>query len=234
MIEVSRVRVYGFEPAVRGTRNPMNSWEKSDSDFSCKICDGCYYENEKQTTEFNDTVDCWCNNTALRIGPNDLALLTRLANAGPDHGKFMRMITVYMDINAPFYWWKEFDTYKVGTVANSCSTMHKIHAKEFGVDDFSVERVSGEAGKQLIYAIVDYLNYNRKMYNETKDKSYWENMIQLLPSSFNQLRTVELNYAVIKNMYHARKNHKLEEWKTLCREFEQLPYANELIIGGTK
>ena len=207
MIEVSKVRVYGWEPAIRGTRNPMNSWSKSDT--------------------------IYCGEFAPEIGPNDLALLTRLANAGPDHGKFLRMITVYMDINAPFYWWKEYDTYKVGTVANSCSTMHKIHAKELTVDDMSHEELD-EAGLQLMEAIADYINYNRNAFNETKDKKYWKRMIKLLPTSFNQLRTVELNYAVIKNMYHARKNHKLDEWHTLCREFENLPYANELIIGGTK
>lgn len=233
MLEVSKVRVYGWEPAVRGTRNPMNSWEKSDSDFSCKTCKGCYYESEMQTTEGDGVVDCWCNNTALRIGPNDLALLTRLANAGPDHGKFLRMITVYIDINAPLYWWKEYDTYKVGTVANSCSTMHKIHEKPFTFDDFSHEHLN-EPSMQLLEAIIDLLNRNRKFYIETKDKKFWHQMIQLLPTSFNQLRTAELNYAVIKNMYHARKNHKLDEWHTLCRAFENLPYAKELIIGETK
>ena len=208
MIEIGKVRIYGWEPAISGARNPMNSWAKSDT--------------------------IYCGEFAPEIGPNDLALLTRLANAGPDHGKFLRMITVFIDVNAPFYWWKEYDTYKVGTVANSSSTMHKIHEKEFGVDDFSVERVTGEAGRQLIYAIVDYLNYNRKMFNETKDKRYWENMIQLLPNSYNQFRTLELNYEVVRRMYHARKNHKLKEWRDLCREFEKLPYANEFIIGGTK
>ena len=233
MIEVSKVKVYGWEPAIRGTRNPMNSWDKSDSDFSCKVCDGCYYENQKNRTEYLDAVDIWCNNTALRIGPNDLALMTRLANAGPDHGKFLRMITVYMDINAPLYWWKEFDTYKVGTVANSCSTMHKIHAKEFKLADFSWEHLN-EPSVQLLEAIIDYLNFNRKSFVETKDKKYWHQMIQLLPTSFNQLRTVELNYEVVRRMYHARKNHKLDEWKALCGEFEKLPYAKEFIIGGTK
>lgn len=233
MIEVSKVRVCGWEPAVRGTRNPMNSWEKSDSNFSCETCDGCYYEGEKITTEGYGVVDCWCNNTALRIGPNDLALLTRLANAGPDHGKFLRMITVYMDINAPLYWWKEFDTYKVGTVANSCSTMHKIHAKEFTIDDFSHEHLT-EPSSQLLDSIIDLLNFNRGMFIETKDIVYWRQMIQMLPTSFNQLRTIEMNYEVVRRMYHARKNHKLGEWHTLCREFENLPYAKELIIGEKK
>ena len=254
MIEVSKVKVCGWEPAIMGARNPMNSRDKSDSDFSCKVCDGCYYENQKNRTEYLDTVDIWCNHTALRIGPNDLALMTRLANAGPDHGKFLRMITVYMDINAPLYWWKEFDTYKVGTVANSCSTMHKIHAKEFTIDDFSHEKLARPALTPLRHTI-DILNVYRELFVEWDDKNdntknallvglsegeeynkkwAWEQMIQLLPSSYNQLRTVELNYEVVRRMYHARKNHKLDEWRTLCGEFEKLPYAKELIIGGTK
>jgi hypothetical protein len=137
-----------------------------------------------------------------------------------------------MDVTAPLYWWKEADQYKIGVTTNSCSTMHKIHAREFGVDDFSVERVSGESGRQLIYAIVDYLNYNRKMFNDTKDKQYWHNMIQILPTSYNQLRTVTLNYEVLRNMYHARKNHKLTEWVDLTKVIEALPYAKELICNG--
>lgn len=220
MIEVSKVRVYGWEPAIRGARNPMNSWDKSDTDFS--------YGAVTETAT--------CGNSAIVhpvVGPNDLGLMTRLANAGPDHGKFLRMIKVYMDINAPLYWWKEFDTYKVGTVANSCSTMHKIHAKEFTLDDFSHEHLS-EFNESILEANIFTLNAERNSFLVTKDKKYWWQMIQLLPSSYNQLRTVELNYEVIKRMYHARKNHKLDEWQTLCREFEKLPYAKELIVGGTK
>ena len=229
MIEVSKVRVYGWEPALRGTRNPLNSWDRSDTDFSFGAvtgiakCGGCSIEHPL-------------------IGPNDLSLLTRLANAGPDHGKFLRMITVYMDISALLYWWKEFDTYKVGTVANSCSTMHKIHSKEFTLDDFSHEHltlydVEGEICRDWLgdlEDLIDDLNLARELFLETKDKKYWWQMIQLLPSSYNQLRTVELNYEVVRRMYHARKNHKLDEWRTLCGEFERLPYAKEFIIGETK
>ena len=221
MLEVSKVKVYGWEPTIRGTRNPMNSWEKSDTDFSFGAvtgiakCGGCSIEHPL-------------------IGPNDLGLMTRLANAGPDHGKFMRMIKVYMDINAPLYWWKEFDTYKVGTVANSCSTMHKIHAKEFTLDDFSHEHLTDGALTALKSVIVPQLNADRCEFLKTRDKMYWWQMIQLLPSSYNQLRTVELNYEVVKRMYHARKNHKLDEWHTLCEAFENLPYAKELIVGGAK
>ena len=235
MIEVSKVRVVGWEPAVRGTRNPMNSWEKSDSNFSCETCDGCYYESEKITTEGYGTVDCWCNNTALRIGPNDLALMTRLANAGPDHGKFLRMITIYMDINAPLYWWKEFDTYKVGTVANSCSTMHKILSKEFELEDFSHEHLC-EWAKGELECVIEHLNHYRYKYNNyevnegyTKKDCWWQ-MIQLLPSSYNQKRTVQLNYQVLKSMYHARKNHKLDEWIDFCKWCETLPYFKEICI----
>ena len=235
MISVSKVRVQGWEPAIRGARNPMNSWSKSDTDFSF----GAVAETAK------------CGDTTIVhpiIGANDLNLLTRLANAGPDHGKFMRMITVYMDINAPLYWWKEFDTYKVGTVANSCSTMHKIHDKEFTLDDFSHEHLSNRLATYvrgtnhttnydylvMLEQTIGSLNLARTMFLVTKDKEYWWQMIQLLPSSYNQLRTVELNYEVVKRMYHARKSHKLDEWRTLCGEFEKLPYARELIIGGTK
>lgn len=226
MIEVSKVRVYGWEPTIRGARNPLNSWSKSDTDFS--------YGAVTETAT--------CGNSAIVhpvVGPNDLGLMTRLATAGPDHGKFLRMITVYMDINAPLYWWKEYDTYKVGTVANSCSTMHKIHAKEFTLDDFSHEHLTlydpeGEICRDWLgdlEDLIDDLNLARKLFLETNDKKYWWQMIQLLPTSFNQLRTVELNYEVVKRMYHARKNHKLDEWHTLCEVFEDLPYAKELIIG---
>ena len=220
MIEVSKVRVYGWEPAIMGARNPMNSWSKSDTDFSYGAV--------------TETATCGGSKIVHPVvGPNDLALLTRLANAGPDHGKFLRMITVYMDINAPLYWWKEFDTYKVGTVANSCSTMHKIHAKEITLDDFSHEHLDWKC-RDVLEKLIEQLNVNREDFVNTKDKSCWWNMIQLLPTSFNQLRTVELNYEVVKRMYHARKNHKLDEWHTLCRVFERLPYANELILGGNK
>ena len=216
MIKVTNVDVMNFDNAIRGMRNPLNSWEKGDSGW----------DGFGESHGFGDA-------DGFTIGENDLALAMKLANAGSDDRKFLRQIFVSMDILAPLYWWKEFDTYKVGTVANSCSTMHKIHAREFGVDDFSVERVSGEAGRQLIYAIVDYLNYNRKMFNDTKDKQYWHNMIQILPTSYNQLRTVTLNYEVLRNMYHARKAHKLQEWRTLFEVIKTLPYS-QLITGEDK
>lgn len=203
MIQISKTNVSGFEAAIRGMRNPMNSWDKSDSVF----------------TDYNGMTDY--------IGKNDFDLMMKLSKAGNDHGKFLRMINVSMDINAPLYWWKEFDTYKVGTVANSCSTMHKIHSKEFTVEDFSCEHLDEASMKVLDYNI-NVLNMNRDEFIKKKDKKYWWNMIQLLPSSYNQKRTVVLNYAVLKNMYHARKEHKLDEWHIFCRWIEQLPYA-ELI-----
>ena len=212
MIRISEVEVFGWKAAIRGMRNPFNSWDKSDS-FNCDtepICTGC-------------CSDC--------IGENDLALMCKLSDAGSDHAKFLRFIDVTLDINAPLYWWKEFDTYKVGTVANSCSTMHKIHAKAFTLDDFSHEHLDQYACNTLATTITN-LNSNRLFFNNTKGKEYWYNMIQLLPSSFNQLRTVKLNYAVLKAMYHARKNHKLNEWREFCQWIETLPYAKELITNG--
>lgn len=203
MIKIEKTSIYGWEESIRGMRNPKNSWYRSDSGW---------WEDEEGDTVF-------------KLGPNDADLMRRLCKGGPVHAKFRRMIVVYVDINAPFYWWKEFDTYKVGTVCNSCSTMHKIHAKEFSVDDFSVERVTGEAGRQLIQSIVDYLNYNRKMYNETKDKQYWENMIQILPTSYNQTRTILFNYEVLNNIYHSRLFHKLTEWHKICAWIESLPHS---------
>ena len=203
MIKFENVEIYGWEAAIRGMRNPKNSWEKSDTIF-----DG----------------DKWC------MGDNDLKLMTSLAAAGTDHGKFLRMITVTLDIAAPLYWWKEFDTYKVGTVANSCSTMHKIADKEFTLDDFSAEHLIGQP-LAVMNNVINTLNDWRKHYLATKYKDAWWQMIQLLPSSYNQKRTVQLNYAVLKNMYHARKNHKLDEWINFCGWTETLPYA-ELITGN--
>ena len=207
MIKIEKTDVYGWAIAIRGMRNPLNSWEKSDSKW-----DG-----------FGDA-------DGYAVGENDLDLMKRLVSAGSDHSKFMRMITVTCDITAPLYWWKEFDTYKVGTVANSCSTMHKIHAKEFVLGDFSWEKLYTPMGQSAYAMIIDALNNARENYLETKDKKYWDEMIQLLPSSYNQKRTVQLNYAVLRNMYHARKNHKLDEWRELCKYIETLPYA-ELIVG---
>lgn len=229
MIKFENTEVMGWEAAIRGMRNPMNSWEKSDSG--------------KYEDPFSD------EGTVIRgydIGSNDLDLMTRLRNAGTDHRKFMRMITVYVDITAPLYWWKEFDTYKVGTVANSCSTMHKIHEKEFTLEDFSCEHFVGECGidvfvdpttsvhfeySDVLYLTVKALNEARRQYIETKDKKYWWQMIQLLPSSYNQKRTVMLNYEVLANIYKSRKNHKLDEWSVGFMEWiESLPYS-ELITG---
>ena len=203
MLKVERISVMNFDNAIRGARNPMNSWEKSDS----------YYDE----------------NGKFVMGPVDLDFGHRLAIAGIDHRKFLRMIFVSMDITAPLYWWKEFDTYKVGTVANSCSTMHKIHAKAFERDDFSHDRLD-ESGLALLDAIVDYLEVERRKFLEDKtNRQPWHNMIQMLPSSFNQMRTVSLNYENLINIYYARRTHKLAEWHTLCDAIVQLPYAKELI-----
>lgn len=206
MIKIEKTVVCGWEPAIRGMRNPMNSWAKSDS------------------------VDRFAMN--YEVGKNDADLMKRLCKGGPVHAKFRRMITVYVDITAPLYWWKEFDTYKVGTVANSCSTMHKIHAKEFTLDDFSSERLSymdigGGVGSphQLFQDIVRMLNECRELYLQTREKCYWWQMIQLLPTSYNQLRTVELNYEVLHNIYHSRLNHKLNEWHSVCEWIESLPHS---------
>ena len=233
MIKIEHVETLGWEAAIRGMRNPMNSWEKSDS---------CTKGS------------CWCNEfcgepiancdkeSGLYLGPNDLDLMKRLCNAGTDHRKFMRMITVYMDITAPLYWLKEFDTYKVGTVANSCSTMHKIADKEFTLEDFSCEKlitreqplVEGVDAVEppnaiwLMNRTIQTLNQYRNLYLQTKDKKYWWQMIQLLPSSYNQRRTVMLNYEVLANMYKSRRNHKLDEWIDFCAEIERLPHS-ELI-----
>ena len=203
MIKIENTEVVGWGAAIRGMRNPMNSWDKSDSTVAL--------------------------NTAVAIGNNDLDLMKRLRNAGTDHRKYLRMITVYLDITAPLYWWKEFDTYKVGTVANSCSTMHKIHAKEFTMDDFSHDHLDG-ASVGILEEMVNTLNICRNAFLDLKDKKWWWQMIQLLPSSYNQKRTVMLNYEVLANMYRSRKNHKLDEWHEFCRWIESLPYS-ELITG---
>ena len=234
MIKIENTEVMGWEHAIRGMRNPMNSWEKSDSG---KIYwNGIWYTLDPVIRSY--FTDYGMN---LLIGPNDLDLMKRLRNAGTDHRKFMRMITVYVDITAPLYWWKEFDTYKVGTVANSCSTMHKIAAKEFTIDDFSWEHLfnedNGEEDQEHYNLWLDHmkltvimLNRARERYLETKDKKYWWQMIQLLPSSYNQKRTIMLNYEVLANMYHSRKNHKLDEWRTFCEWIKTLPYSD--IITG--
>lgn len=208
MIQIENTEVMGWEAALRGMRNPKNSWGNSDSIVSLD-----QYP--------------W-------IGKNDYKLAKRLAAAGPVHGKYLRMITVYADITAPLYWWKEYDSYKVGTVANSCSTMHRIHTKEFTLDDFSHEHITDAHVYQLLLDIIESLNEHRKWYNIENDpiikKYHWWQMIQLLPSSYNQRRTVMLNYAVLANMYHSRKDHKLDEWHDFCHWVEGLPYC-ELITG---
>ena len=235
MIKLENTEVIGWEHAIRGMRNPMNSWDKSDSEFIRDPDYGC--SGNCPCEDIDGRCDC------CFIGPNDLDLMTRLRNAGTDHRKFMRMITVYLDITAPLYWWKEFDTYKVGTVANSCSTMHKIHEKEFTMEDFSHEhlfideddydltkRMHVSSCQQLLLGTIAVLNASRNKYLETKDKKYWWQMIQLLPSSYNQKRTVMLNYEVLANIYKSRKNHKLDEWHVFCDWIESLPYS-ELITG---
>ena len=203
MLKVERISVMNMENAIRGARNPLNSWAKMDS----------YYDEKGNFV----------------LGENDLSLATRLAKAGSDHRKYLRQIFVTMDITAPLYWWKEFDTYKVGTVANSTSTMHKIQAKEFTRDDFSCDRMSPEC-LAVLDSVIAYLESERQRFNETKDREPWHNMIQLLPSSFNQMRTVTMNYEVLINIYYARRTHKLAEWHTLCDAIASLPYAKELIL----
>ena len=230
MLKIENFEVMGWEHAIRGMRNPMNSWEKSDSGYCVqdlsRDCNNCVHKHTNYPT-------CRCG--GFDIGPNDYALMKKLRKAGTDHRKFMRMITVYLDITAPLYWWKEFDTYKVGTVANSCSTMHKIAAKEFTLEDFSCEHLMDELDfertfKTYLLITIDGLNEARNKYLETKDKFYWRQMIQLLPSSYNQKRTVMLNYGVLANIYKSRKNHKLDEWHTFCHWIDELPYS-ELITG---
>ena len=249
MLKIENTEVTGWEAAIRGMRNPMNSWDKSDSEWYLMGTPGT------NPAAINDKYlrEKYC------IGDNDLNLMTRLRNSGTDHRKFMRMITVYLDITAPLYWWKEFDTYKVGTVANSCSTMHKIAAKEFTLEDFSHEHLfkendaggmyySSTAEEELtstdvLKVIIEALNVYRKTYMAVKTdaesdydhmpKEYWWQMIQLLPSSYNQKRTVMLNYEVLANIYKSRRNHKLDEWHTFCDWIEGLPYS-ELITGKKK
>lgn len=205
MLKLERISVMNWENAIRGARNPMNSWGRMDS-------------YRREDGEFV-------------LGENDLSLATRLAKAGSDHRKFLRQVMVSMDITAPLYWWKEFDTYKVGTVANSCSTMHKIHAKPFEKADFACDRLTPDAMAHL-ESLIAYLEDQRLRYLADKDVSHWHNMIQLLPSSYMQMRTVTLNYEVLIHIYHARRHHKLAEWHTLCDAIANLPYAKELILPG--
>ena len=232
MIKFENVEVMGWEAAIRGMRNPMNSWEKSDSKQI-----GDVLKSEEIAPGITRTYWEPCV-PYTSIGENDFSLMKKLVNAGTDHRKFMRMITVYLDITAPLYWWKEFDTYKVGTVANSCSTMHKIADKEFKLSDFSTEFLLVDEpipGRDysafgMMCATIVNLNKFRDLYLRTKDKKYWWQMIQLLPSSYNQRRTVMLNYEVLANIYKSRRNHKLDEWVEFCKWIANLPYS-ELITG---
>lgn len=218
MLKIENAETFGWEAAIRGMRNPKNSWSKSDSRWS--------------SPDENGT-----NAPLFIVGENDLKLASALANSGADDGKFLRMIHVQLDVTAPLYWHKEADQYKVGTVTDSCSTMHKIHAKEFDVNDFSHEHVEELTGDDynmsydFLLRTVDILNYYRKKFLETGDKVYWWQLIQLLPSSYNQRRTWDLNYAVLRNIYHARRNHKLDCWVQFCQFIETLPYAKELICS---
>lgn len=224
MIKIENVETCGWEAAIRGMRNPMNSWDKGDS-RECYSYGGCHCDRES----YNGNSGL-CH--GIDIGPNDLNLMTRLRYAGTDHRKYMRMITVYLDITAPLYWWKEFDTYKVGTVANSCSTMHKIAAKEFTLDDFSHEHLQDDS-VAVLESVIHTLNVHREWFNNKvldDPKIDWWQMIQLLPSSYNQRQTVMLNYEVLANIYHSRKEHKLDEWRDFCKWIETLPYS-ELIAG---
>ena len=238
MIRIENTGVYGFEAAIRGMRNPMNSWDKSDSHV-CACADG-YLDCPMVLNDDEPAKECDPDKYNFCVGEKDFCMMKKLAAAGPDHGKFLRMITVTADITAPLYWYKEYDTYKVGTVANSCSTMHKIHAKEFDVNDFSHEHVEELTGDDynmsydFLLRTVDILNYYRKKFLETNDKKYWWQMIQLLPSSYNQRRTVQLNYAVLKNIYHARKGHKLDEWNQFCQWIEGLPYSELITNNGNE
>lgn len=234
MIKIENIEVMGWEAAIRGMRNPMNSWDKSDSGT-------CGYPHHIGCANCPDHKTCnhpFRNDGVFKLGKADYELVMKLVKAGTDHRKFMRMITVYMDITAPLYWWKEFDTYKVGTVANSCSTMHKIAEKEFKMSDFSCEHMKPTSIK-IMHDIIDILNKYRADYNNPEagklgvKKNYWWQMIQLLPSSYNQRRTVMLNYEVLANIYKSRKNHKLDEWHTFCGWIETLPYS-ELITGEDK
>ncbi len=223
VIKIENVSVDGWEAAIRGMRNPMNSWDKSDSWYGCTR--GDYGHTELTRCSQRCIVDC-----SFCVGNNDLGLMKKLVAAGSDHSKFMRMINVTLDITAPLYWWKEADTYKVGTVRNSCSTMHKIAAKEFELDDFSHEHLSPRC-KVTLEMTIDDLNISRAAYLDDGNKEWWWQMIQLLPSSYNQRATMQLNYAVLRNMYHARKEHKLDEWREFCKWIETLPHS-ELITAG--
>ena len=235
MILINNIVTQGWEAAIRGMRNPMNSWDKSDSVVETIA--------ETYDAVTNEPAGCDILN---HVGPNDRKLMMNLVRSGSDHSKFMRMINVTMDITAPLYWWKEFDTYKVGTVRNSCSTMHKIHAKKFEIEDFSCDHLETfketlDNGETIMYqtenwlkTVINQLNWARDRFIKTNDKKYWWIMIQLLPSSYKQKATVQMNYAVLRNMYHSRKNHKLDEWRTFCDIIKGELYFSSLITEEFK
>lgn len=243
MIRIENIDVWGWKHAIRGMRNPMNSWEKSDSgicgDYSTKYKDGrigCSHDCPKWSADnycgYSEHLEKFPYDYYM-IGPNDLGLMRKLFAAGTEHRKFMRQIFVSLDVTAPLYWWKEADTYKIGTVANSCSTMHKIHAKEFVLDDFSHEHLLEDEAIEFMKHLVDGLNFYRKKFLETKDKVYWWQMIQLLPSSYNQRRTLTMNYEVAATIIRQREGHKLDEWNQFVKVLKGLPYMAE-IMGGEK
>lgn len=231
MLKVEHTEVMNFDGAIRGMRNPLNSWDKSDSYYGCcgEKCEDCCHQEKCGKSYFE-----------YHIGSNDLDLMKRLVKAGSSHRKFIRQIFVSVDITAPFYWWKQFDQYKIGVVTNSESTMHCIHAKPFTLDDFSCERLitcdDCEQGDMVpfeaLQMMVMVLNQYRLKYIETKDKNYWYQMIQLLPNSYNQKRTVTFDYENLRNMYHERKNHKLDEWHTFCEWISSLPYSELITMEG--
>ena len=241
MIKLERTNIYGWEPTIRGMRNPMESWDKSDSDVAFHASEN-FAEDDPMAEKYRKWNDIYGMN--IKIGPNDHDLMMKLAKAGSVEAKYRRMITVSVDICAPLYWWKEFDTYKVGTVANSCSTMHRIHAKEFTLDDFSCEHLNFFS-KNILNAIIKQLNWCRETFNTPNDqldmdvlkklgcetkKDLWYQMIQLLPSSYNQMRTIMLNYEVLANIYKNRKDHKLDEWCNFCEWIENLPYSEFITV----
>lgn len=228
MIKIEAVDVWGFKHAIRGMRNPMNSWDKSDSAWCDPAgCGCCPYVTECRSAVRVDY------NQEFALGSADLDLMHRLFVGGTEHREFMRMIHVSMDVTAPLYWWKEYDTYKVSTVANSCSTMHKIHSKEFTLDDFSHEHLTEDVSCKAFLQVIEALNFNRDMFLETKDKKWWWNMIQLLPSSYNQRRTLDFNYETAVQIIRQRTGHKLDEWHKFVEVLSDLPYMREIMNGQT-
>jgi hypothetical protein len=235
LIKLEKTYVFGWEAAIRGMRNPMNSWDQSDSGYCVQMpCSECAMNENKEVDLDGVAVSCICpDNIDYVIGDNDLKLMKSLSKAGNDHAKFLRMINVTFDVTCHHAWWAEFDTYKVSTVRNSCSKMHKIHVKEFVKDDFSTEGIDSlniDYVTDTFERVVDTLEYLRNKFNETHDKRYWRAIIEILPMGYNIKATIQLNYQVLKSMYFARKNHKLDEWREFCKWCETLPYFKELIF----